>query len=76
MQAAWYAGILIYIYLQKAGAMLRGFGFLMLAFLFFIIWLVSWLIFHVAGGLIHILLVIGVIALIIHFVSGRSSTGA
>jgi putative effector of murein hydrolase LrgA (UPF0299 family) len=56
--------------------MLRGFIFLILACFFFGIWLISWLAFHVAGGLIHILLVIGVIALVIHFLSGRSSTGA
>jgi putative effector of murein hydrolase LrgA (UPF0299 family) len=49
------------------------FLFLILAFLFFGIWLVSFLAFHIAGGLIHLLLVIGVIALIIHFMRGRST---
>jgi hypothetical protein len=43
------------------------FLFLILAFLFFSIWLVSWIAFHIAGGFIHILLVIGVIMLIVHF---------
>ncbi|MEP6715618.1 MAG: lmo0937 family membrane protein [Terriglobia bacterium] len=41
----------------------------------FIILLVAWLLgvtaFHVAGGLIHLLLIFAVISLIVHFVSGR-----
>jgi putative effector of murein hydrolase LrgA (UPF0299 family) len=49
------------------------FLFLILAFLFFGVWIVSFLAFHVAGGLIHLLLVIGIIALVIHFVRGRSA---
>lgn len=54
-------------------AAMRGFLFLILAFVFFGIWLVSWLAFHVAGGLVHILLVIGIIALVIHFMRGRTT---
>ncbi|HEY1216551.1 MAG TPA: lmo0937 family membrane protein [Bryobacteraceae bacterium] len=46
---------------------------LVLAFIFFIIWIISWLAFHVAGGLIHLLLVIAVILFIIHLVRGRST---
>lgn len=42
--------------------------------IFFVILLVAWLlglgVFHVAGGLIHILLVLAVISLILHFVRG------
>jgi hypothetical protein len=49
------------------------FVFLILTLLLFGIWIVSWLAFHIAGGLIHILLVIGVIMLIVHFVRGNSS---
>jgi Family of unknown function (DUF5670) len=41
----------------------------------FIILLIAWLggftVFHVAGGLIHLLLVFAVISLILHFVLGR-----
>jgi energy-converting hydrogenase Eha subunit G len=36
-----------------------------------VLWLLGFLAFHVAGGLIHILLVLAVIAIIIHFVTGR-----
>ena len=37
------------------------------------LWLRGFLAFHVASGLIHILLVIAVIAIIVHFVTGRRS---
>ena len=46
---------------------MRDFSFLILAGFLFIIWIVSWLAFHVAGGLIHLLLVIAVGLLIVHF---------
>jgi len=40
----------------------------------FVILLIAWLggfmVFHVAGGLIHLLLVFAVISLILHFVTG------
>jgi hypothetical protein len=41
----------------------------------FVVLLISWIggftVFHVAGGLIHLLLVFAVISLILHFVIGR-----
>lgn len=41
----------------------------------FVILLIAWIcgftVFHVAGGLIHLLLVFAVISLILHFVLGR-----
>lgn len=41
----------------------------------FIVLLVAWIsgftVFHVAGGLIHLLLVFAIISLILHFVFGR-----
>jgi hypothetical protein len=43
----------------------------------FIILLIAWLggftVFHVAGGLIHLLLVFALISLVLHFVMGRSA---
>jgi len=43
----------------------------------FVILLVAWLLgftlFHVASGLIHILLILAVISIIMHFVRGRGS---
>jgi hypothetical protein len=52
---------------------MRSFFFLFLAFALFIVWILSWLAFHVAGALIHILLVIAVISLLVHFIWGRKS---
>ena len=43
-----------------------------LAGLLVILWLLGFLAFHVAGGLIHILLVVAVIVLVLHFVRGRA----
>ena len=37
-------------------------------------WLLGWVAFHVAGGLIHLLLIVAVISLIIHFMRGRRAT--
>ena len=51
--------------------MLRDSLFLVVFFVLLVIWAVSWLAFHVAGGLVHLLLVIAVIALVIHLLRGR-----
>lgn len=34
-------------------------------------WVCGWIVFHVTSGLIHILLVVAVVSLILHFVRGR-----
>jgi Family of unknown function (DUF5670) len=44
---------------------------LTIAAILVILWLLGFLAFHVAGGLIHIILVIAVILFIVHFVTGR-----
>jgi hypothetical protein len=36
-----------------------------------VLWLLGFLVFHVAGGLIHLLLVIAVVVVIWNFISGR-----
>jgi Family of unknown function (DUF5670) len=36
-------------------------------------WLLGWVAFHVAGGLIHLLLIVAVISLLVHFVRGRGA---
>ena len=42
----------------------------------FVVLLIAWIlgfgVFHVAGGLIHLLLIVAVISLILHFVRGSS----
>lgn len=45
--------------------------FLILFIVLLLGWLFAWAAFHVAGGMVHLLLVFAVIALIIHFVRGR-----
>jgi hypothetical protein len=42
-----------------------------LALVLFILWILGFGVFHVAGTLIHILLIAAVISIIVHFVSGR-----
>lgn len=50
------------------------FLFLILFFLLLGAWVLLWAAFHIAGGLIHILLVIAVISLILHLVrAGRAA---
>jgi hypothetical protein len=44
---------------------------LTIAIIILILWALGFFAFHVAGGLIHILLIIGIIVLIWHFVAGR-----
>ncbi len=39
-----------------------------------VIWLVSFLALHISSALIHLLLVIALISLVLHFVRGRSTT--
>lgn len=46
--------------------------FLVLFAVLLVMWLLGFAAFHVAGGLIHILLLVAVIALVMHFVRGRS----
>jgi len=43
----------------------------LIAAVLIICWLLGLFAFHVSTGLIHLLLVIGIILLVLHFVSGR-----
>ena len=45
--------------------------FLMLGIVLLVVWVLGWFAFHVAGGLIHLLLLVAVISLIVHFARGR-----
>jgi hypothetical protein len=42
-----------------------------LAVVLFILWILGFGVFHVAGGLIHILLVIAIVVVIVRLVTGR-----
>ncbi|HKW95435.1 MAG TPA: lmo0937 family membrane protein [Methylomirabilota bacterium] len=45
---------------------------LVLFILLAVLWVLDWLVFHVAGSLIHLLLLVAVVSLILHFVRGRA----
>jgi hypothetical protein len=51
--------------------LIRDFIFLVLFFVLIVAWLIAWAAFHVTAGMIHILLVVALIALVLHFVGGR-----
>jgi len=46
--------------------------FMILFILLLAAWILGWGVFHVASALIHLLLIVAVIALILHFVRGAS----
>jgi hypothetical protein len=49
----------------------EGIMFMMLFVMLLAAWLLGFVAFHVAGALIHLLLIVAVICLIVHFVRGR-----
>jgi Family of unknown function (DUF5670) len=44
-----------------------------LAVILVVAWLLGWGVFHVAGGLIHLLLVIALVVFLVNFITGRRS---
>ncbi|MEP7226286.1 MAG: lmo0937 family membrane protein [Gemmatimonadales bacterium] len=44
---------------------------LWLAIILLVAWVLGWGVFHVAGGLIHLLLVIAVVVFLYNFITGR-----
>lgn len=53
--------------------LLTDFFFLFLFFVLLVAWLMAWAAFHIAGGAIHLLLVVAVVSLLIHFLRGGRS---
>jgi hypothetical protein len=47
--------------------------FVVIAGILVVIWLISFLALHITSALIHILLIVAVISLIVHFVRGRKA---
>jgi hypothetical protein len=47
--------------------------FLTIFVILLVLWLLGLFAFHVAGGLIHLLLIIAVISLVMHFMRSRSA---
>jgi hypothetical protein len=48
--------------------------FLIVAVVLAVLWGLGWFAFHVAGGLIHLLLLVALIAVVVHFMRGRRAT--
>lgn len=46
----------------------------LIALVLIVLWLTGFLAFHISAGLIHLLLVVGLILLVLHFVRGSTST--
>jgi Family of unknown function (DUF5670) len=55
------------------GGNMRFGPFLVIALILFILWVGGFVFFHVAGALIHLLLIIAVISLIVHFFTGSKT---
>ena len=47
--------------------------FMILFIVLAVAWVLGWFTFQAAGGLIHVLLIVAVISLIVHFVRGRAA---
>lgn len=47
--------------------------FVILAIVLLVMWVLGFLAFHIAGALIHLLLVLALISVVVHFVRGRST---
>lgn len=43
---------------------------LIVAIVLAVLWALGWFAFHAAGGLIHLLLIVALIAVVVHFVRG------
>jgi hypothetical protein len=56
------------------GGRMRGFIWLTVAVLLLFAWIESFIVYHVAGFLIHLLLIFAVIALVIQVFTGRRVT--
>jgi hypothetical protein len=47
--------------------------FLILCAVLVVAWLLGWSAFHVTGGLIHLILIVAIIFLVLHFLRGRTA---
>lgn len=48
--------------------------FAAIAVVFIVLWALGFLVFHVTVGFIHILLVVAVVSLVLHFMRGRGTS--
>jgi hypothetical protein len=46
----------------------------LIATLLIILWLLGFFAFHISAGIVHVLLIIGIVMLALHFLRGRAAT--
>jgi hypothetical protein len=46
----------------------------LIAAVLIVLWLLGFFAFHVSAGVVHVLLIIGIVMLVLHFLRGRSAT--
>lgn len=46
----------------------------LIATLLIILWLLGFFAFHISAGIVHVLLIIGIVMLVLHFLRGRAAT--
>ena len=46
----------------------------LIATVLIVLWLLGFFAFHVSAGFVHVLLIIGIVMLVLHFLRGRSAT--
>lgn len=61
------------IFIKQVLRETRGLMFLILALILVLAWIGGFVVFHVAGFFIHVLLILAVISIIMHFVRGSAS---
>jgi uncharacterized protein DUF5670 len=64
----------IEVFRDVNGGTMRFGPFMGIAILLFVLWICGFLMFHIASGLIHLLLLFAVISLLIHLFSGSRGT--
>lgn len=58
------------VFFCEARVPMRLGPFLAIAILLFLLWIGGFVVFHVAGSLIHLLLLIAIVSLVVHFFTG------
>jgi hypothetical protein len=48
--------------------------FALIAVVLIVLWLLGFFAFHVSAGVVHVLLIIGIVMLVLHFLRGRAAT--
>ena len=46
----------------------------LIAAVLIVLWLLGFFAFHISAGVVHVLLIIGIVMLILHFLRGRAAT--